>query len=107
VSKKPGQRKPGKASARMAARAQVRERERLAALLPGGAPDRPIEVASAAVVEVRARSIPCPQCGGELDVGEHGATTHDGDALRVVDARCRRCGAPRTLYFRLTVALPN
>jgi hypothetical protein len=105
VSRKPGRRKA--AAAKLAARNEVRERERLAAMLPGGAPERPIDVPSAAVVEVRARSTPCPQCGGELDVTEHGAETHDGEALRVVEARCRRCSAPRTLYFRLAIALPN
>ncbi len=105
MSKKPGRRKT--AAAKLAARTAVREREKLAAMLPGGSPDNPIEVPSASVVEVRARSIPCPQCGGELDVGDHAATQYEGQSLRVVEARCRRCGAPRALYFRLAMALPN
>jgi len=44
--------------------AQRREhaRERLAQLSPGGAPDRPIRVASAAVIEVRTAALACPQC---------------------------------------------
>jgi hypothetical protein len=56
-----------------ATRRLVRDREQLAALSPGGSADRPIAVASAAVVEVRARATPCPQCAGELRVREHTA----------------------------------
>lgn len=88
-------------------RGEIRERERLAAQLPGGSPEYPIEVASAAVVEIRARSIPCPQCGGQLVLEDHTAEQHEGERLRMVSGRCRQCGAPRSLWFRLNPALPN
>jgi len=44
-----------------AARRLVRDREKLAALSPGGSDAHPIDVTSAAVVEGRARAIPCVQ----------------------------------------------
>ncbi len=79
----------------------ARDRERLAKLLPGGTADLPIEVPSASVIEVQARSTPCPLCGGELRVEEHSARAHGGDLLRVVRARCFQCGVPRELFFRV------
>jgi len=85
----------------------VREREELARALPGGAPDHPLVVGSAAVVEPSARSTPCHQCGGELAVDEHAAETHAGELLRVVRATCRRCQARRALWFRLAPRLPH
>jgi DNA repair exonuclease SbcCD ATPase subunit len=81
----------------------AKDRERLFGHEPGGSAERPIEVDSAAVVEVRARSVPCPTCGGEHDVNEHAAVTTRGDRLREVKLRCRRCGASRSLWFRLPV----
>jgi hypothetical protein len=88
-------------------RRDVRERERLAELAPGGGPDRPIDVPSAAVVEVRAASTRCVLCGGELSVVEHRAERQGDDSLRAVAAACRQCHARRTLWFRLAPPLPN
>lgn len=85
----------------------VRERERLAKLLPGGNPDRPIAVQSASVIEVQAKSTPCPLCGGELRVDEHNAKTFGGDILRVVLVHCHQCGAKRELYFRVAPVLAS
>ena len=48
-------------SARKAERL-ARNRERLFLLELGGSPERPIDVDSAAVVEIRARGVPCPRC---------------------------------------------
>lgn len=79
----------------------VREREKLARLLPGGEGGRPVEVASASVVEVHAKGIPCPLCGGELRVEEHVARVVENEMLRVVRVRCFSCGVPRDLFFRL------
>ena len=87
-----------------AARQLVRDREKLAKLLPGGAADHPISVGSASVVELRARALPCPQCDGELHVVEHRS---EGSGIRAVDVRCRQCGVPRTLWFRLASDEPN
>lgn len=76
-------------------------RQKLARLEPGGESLRPIEVASASVIEVRALSHRCPACDGELRVHEHRAVRD----LREVELRCKQCGRPRTLWFR--VALPS
>lgn len=90
-----------------AARDLVRAREKLDALEPGGAPTRPISVETAAIVELRATRMPCPQCGGELALEAHDAVTVDERRLRRVTLRCRQCGAPRTRWFVLDVVLPN
>jgi hypothetical protein len=87
-----------------AARQLVRDREKLAALSPGGSPDRPIHVGSAAVVEVRVDALACPQCGGTYRLREHRSA---GSGMRDVDVVCRTCGAPRTLWFRLVSDEPN
>lgn len=90
-----------------AVRKAVRATERLAAALPGGDTERPIEVASASVVEVRARATPCVQCGGELEVrGDRASSTARG-VLRQMEMACRRCHARRSLWFRVTPALPS
>jgi uncharacterized protein YbaR (Trm112 family) len=86
------------------ARKRVRDREKLAALSPGGARAHPIEVASAAVIDGRAGALPCPQCGGQYRIRDHRSA---GPGLREVDVTCRQCGTPRTLWFRITVDEPN
>ena len=73
-------------------------REQLASLAAGGSPERPITVTSAAVIEPRTMSMPCTHCGGEYRILEHTARWH---RVRRVDAQCRHCSAPRTLWFRL------
>jgi hypothetical protein len=90
--------------AERAARQLVRDREKLAALSPGGSAARPIAVDSAAVVEVRVRSLPCPQCGGEYRIGEHRAPA---SGLRQVAVTCTRCHVSRELWFRLTSSEPS
>ena len=87
-----------------AARQLVRDREKLANLSPGGAPERAIDVESAAVIEGRVRSMPCAQCEGAYRVLDHRA---EGAGLRAVDARCERCGTPRTVWFRIVRRAPN
>lgn len=90
-----------------AARKAVRDTERLASALPGADPERPLEVASASVVEVRARAMPCVQCGGELDVrGDRADSTARG-VLRAMEMACRRCHSRRTIWFRVTPVLPS
>jgi hypothetical protein len=78
------------------------DRERLARMEAGGAPERPIEVASASQVEVHARSLGCARCGGEPRVEEHEARVVDGRRLRVVKLVCPACGARRDVWFTLT-----
>lgn len=82
----------------------VEEREKLASLSPGGRPDRPIEVDSAAVVEVRVRALRCPQCEGEYRLEDHEAP---GGGIRKVSVICRLCQVRRPLWFRLGSLAPN
>jgi hypothetical protein len=88
-------------------RKTVRDTERLARQLPGGAPDLPIEVDAPSVIEIRARETPCPQCGGELDVrGDRADSTARG-VLRELSLICRLCHTPRTLWFRVIPRAAN
>ncbi len=80
-------------------------RERLAKLSPGGTPERPIKVDSAAVVEVRTAALVCPTCDlGDYRIEEH---VRPANGLRRVDVKCRYCGTPRSLWFRLVSSEPN
>lgn len=92
----------------------ARSRMKLAALEAGGAPDRPIEVASASIIEPHASSMPCAACGAaNVRVEEHIALTVPGEGtepprrLRVVHARCQRCGVRRDVFFRIGTVLPS
>ncbi len=76
-----------------------RLRDRREARLPGGTPDHPIEVASAAVVEPRACSLPCPRCASPAHVDAHEVESHDDRRLRVTHMRCGTCSHRRSLYF--------
>ncbi|MEO6774896.1 MAG: hypothetical protein ABI467_18150 [Kofleriaceae bacterium] len=86
------------------ARELVRDREKLAKLVAGGAADHPIEVSSVAVIEGRVGALPCPQCEGEYRVLDH---RFEGPGLRAVAVACRRCGVKRTLWFRIVIDEPN
>ena len=98
-------------------RTERREREReavklakarlkLAALEPGGAPDRPIDVESASTIEVHARSSPCASCGNHgVRVEEHTAENIGERRLRVVAVMCPRCGVRRDVYYRIGSSL--
>ena len=94
---------------REAARAAVKTAEarlKLAALEAGGSPARPIEVASASVVEPHASSMACAACGNPgVRIDEHVASVVDGARLRVVHVRCSRCGVKREVYFRIGTTL--
>jgi hypothetical protein len=89
------------------ARKLVRDRERLAQLEPGGAPDRPVEVPASPVIAVRARSRPCPLCGGALRLDEETAERVGGRSLRAAHVTCVRCGVARRLWFRIGSPLAN
>jgi hypothetical protein len=82
-------------------------RRKLLALEAGGSPSRPLEVPSAAVIERRAESVPCPDCEGALRVPAHAALRHDGELLRDVTLTCRSCGATSQLFFRIVVPRLN
>jgi hypothetical protein len=103
VSRKRPERTARRARER-AARDLVRDREKLARLVAGGAAAHPIEVTSAAVIEGRVAAMPCPQCDGQYRIVEHRS---EGPGLRALDVACRQCGTPRTLWFRIVVDEPN
>ena len=76
-------------------------REQLASLLPGGSARRPVEVASASVIEGHAADrMPCPQCGGHYRILEH---TRPVPGLRKLDVECRHCSVPRSLWYRIVI----
>ena len=90
-----------------ALRKEVHRTEALAAQLPGASPEHPIDVASASVVETLARDTPCVQCGGELEPRGERATSTARGVLRAIAVTCRRCHAPRTLWFRIAPPRAN
>lgn len=100
-------RTPRERTQRRAGRALAEAKERLFQLELGGTPARPIEVASASVIEPHALSMPCPRCDGTHDLVEHAAITVDGVRLREVRLACRQCGSRRAVYFRLREERPN
>ena len=90
-----------------AAQRIVRDRQKLAALSPGGAPERPLDVPSAAVIPLRARATPCPLCEGALGIEHESAETRDGRLVHAAHVRCARCGVARALWFHVAPALPS
>src|SRR5258708_847738 len=85
----------------------AKKRGRLVGLETGGAPERPIEVESASVIEIGAKALSCARCEGPLRLDEHAATMFAGRSLRVVRLSCRRCGAGREVFFRIVSVLPS
>jgi hypothetical protein len=83
------------------------QRERLAALEPGGGPDCPIDVPSASVVEVHAQAMPCLRCGASTRVDAHSAETVEARRLRIVRLACPQCGAARMVHYRIVSAALN
>ncbi len=82
----------------------VHAKEKLFLVGPGGSRERPIEVTSAAVIEVRVGQLPCVQCDQAMyRVREHESAEA---GLRRLDVICRNCGAPRIMWFRI-VAPPE
>ncbi|HVY39864.1 MAG TPA: hypothetical protein VHM31_18125 [Polyangia bacterium] len=88
-------------------RKQVARVERDARTLPGGAASHPIEVGSAAVVELKARGTPCVRCGGQLDLRRDQAASTPRGVLREIGLACRSCHAERTLWFRVVPPAVN
>ncbi len=73
----------------------------------GALPTHPIYVASAASIEPRAESEPCPICGGRLHVAEHVTQQLGGRRLRRLTMRCGGCGRRSRLFFELRESRPN
>lgn len=107
-SKKPP---PARAERRAALRRSeelARQRAKLAALEPGGSPARPLEVASASLVESRALSLRCLRCdAAESKLDAHEAESDGRYVLRTLRTRCGRCGSTRTVYARVVVPSAN
>ncbi len=85
----------------------ARRKEKLAELSPGGAPERPLDVESASLVDPMARSATCLHCEGPLHLDEHAAVPFEGEMLRVARAHCPSCGARRELWFRIAPRVLN
>jgi hypothetical protein len=79
-------------------------RMKLMDLEPGGSPERPIDVGTAALIEPKARSMPCPRCEEPFDVASHEAHADDRGRLREVALDCRTCGTKRSAWFRIVGA---
>lgn len=101
LAKKPKRARTVRREAARATAGLVADRERLFVLEPGGAPERPISVETASIVELRALSVRCPRCEGEHRLVEHAAVVVQGVRLREARLSCRACGARRSLWFRL------
>ena len=86
------------------ARQTVRDREKLALLLPGGTAEHPIEVSSAAVIEGRVRAMPCVQCEGEYDVKDRRSA---GPGQRAVTSSAGSAGCRARCGFRIVIDEPN
>src|SRR5437016_2191197 len=85
----------------------ARDRQRHASLEPGGSPERPIAVATAALVEPKARAAPCVVCGGSARLEDHAASSVAGLPLRLARMHCPACGHRRTIHFVIRPDLPN
>lgn len=79
----------------------VRAKNALLDLEPGGRPNHPLEVATAAVIEPKAKSVVCPRCDEPFDIESHEAHTTEQGRLREVKLRCRTCSGTRSLWFRI------
>jgi hypothetical protein len=74
-------------------------RRQLLELEPGGSRSRPLEVASASVIEPKAESALCPRCNGHFEVATQ--EVHIDARLREAKVACRFCGEHRSLWFRI------
>jgi hypothetical protein len=82
----------------------VRAQQQLAALEPGGSPERPIAVTSSSVIAVRARAHRCPLCQGSMRLDEE---TAQSASLRAAHVSCLQCGVARVLWFVIERPLAN
>ena len=73
----------------------------------GATPERAFVVRSAAAIEPRAQSEPCPICRGHLHVDAHEVETRAGARLRRLEMRCGTCGRRSDLFFRVSASAPN
>lgn len=107
MAKKPKRDRTVRREAARALDKSTAERLALAKLEPGGAPERPLVVSTAALVEPTARAIPCPACGESVRLLEHTAEERAGRRLRVVKVDCSRCGTRVERFFEVAPPLLN
>jgi len=107
MAKKTPRARTARRAAQQVTRRAVERIERLADQLPGGAPQHPLRVSSASVVEVRARAARCLVCDGALELRGHAAEAAASDDLRRVELSCRSCGRERRMWFRIEAAVAN
>ncbi len=62
----------------------------------------PFEVTSPAVVEARAKRLPCRRCDGSVRVEDHQIEKVADELLRVVTTRCKQFGHEDRMYFRIS-----
>lgn len=79
----------------------ARAKSKLLDMLPGGTRALPLEVASATLVEPKARSVECPRCDEPFTLEAHEAHSGDGGRLREARLHCRLCGERRSMWFRV------
>lgn len=107
MTKKPPRPRAARRAAAQANRRAVDRVQKLGTQLPGGAPERPLRVTSASVVEVRARATRCLVCDGELVLRAHVSESDGPGDLRRVELACRACGRVRHLWFLVEPPLAN
>jgi len=101
VAKKPKRPRHERRQRQRKAVKDIRAREKLNRVAPGGSPSRAIEVSTPAVIAPLLRSIRCHQCDGELEPAEMTARSTDSGHRRLASTRCRRCHAPREIWFAI------
>lgn len=110
MAKKAPRERAGRAKRRQLERV-VRKSEatvdRVLGMLPGGAPENPIDVESASVIDTRAVRDPCPKCAGDSELVEHLATIVEQRRLREARVRCRQCGKERSVWFALPLSITH
>lgn len=79
----------------------VEARLELARREPGGSAERPIEVPTAALVELEATAARCLRCDTGVRLEAHEVDRTEAGLLRVADVRCPSCGLGRRLFFRI------
>jgi hypothetical protein len=79
----------------------ARAKRKLLELEPGGSEAHPLEVATAAVVEPKAKGVLCPRCDEAFQVENHVAHGEERGRLREVLLECRLCGEHRSMWFRI------
>jgi hypothetical protein len=94
-------------AAERAAVSLAKDRVRLAELEPGGAPERPLVVTSASVIDGRARDTLCAVCEAGLELEDHEVVAHASGSLRRARLVCKECHTPRTIWFRIVPPLPS